>query len=408
MQFIYKAKAGPTKIVEGAIEAERLDLAIKKIEDLGLTPLDVVLASPAEEKEDKKSLLPAFSFSKRIPLSLIVTFTRQMCDLVEASVPLLSALQIAARQTRHEYFKETIMKMHDAVKDGGTFSSALDQHPAIFSKLYVNMVKAGELSGQLDAVLNRLAQLIEKNYETRQKVRSSLAYPALIVVVGIATVFVLITFVIPRITVIFEDFNQGLPFVTVVLLEISNFLSRFWWLVVLVIGSGLLYFRRWMQSPVGRRQWDLLKLSIPGLKNFIINVEIGRLARTLGTLLENGITIIDALKSVQDVVDNQILKEEIAEASLKVTQGSSLTKALERSPYFPESAISMMAVGEETGKLEKGLYKIADSYERQADETAKTIVSLLGPLVLVVVVGIIGTVVIAMLLPIFQMNLIVQ
>jgi len=159
MQFIYKAKAGPTKIVEGAIEAERLDLAIKKIEDLGLTPLDVVLASPAEEKEDKKSLLPAFSFSKRIPLSLIVTFTRQMCDLVEASVPLLSALQIAARQTRHEYFKETIMKMHDAVKDGGTFSSALDQHPAIFSKLYVNMVKAGELSGQLDAVLNRLAQL---------------------------------------------------------------------------------------------------------------------------------------------------------------------------------------------------------------------------------------------------------
>ena len=260
----------------------------------------------------------------------------------------------------------------------------------------------------MDAVLNRLAQLIEKNYETRQKVRSSLAYPALIVVVGIATVFVLITFVIPRITVIFEDFNQGLPFVTVVLLEISNFLSRFWWLVVLVIGSGLLYFRRWMQSPVGRRQWDLLKLSIPGLKNFIINVEIGRLARTLGTLLENGITIIDALKSVQDVVDNQILKEEIAEASLKVTQGSSLTKALERSPYFPESAISMMAVGEETGKLEKGLYKIADSYERQADETAKTIVSLLGPLVLVVVVGIIGTVVIAMLLPIFQMNLIVQ
>ncbi len=408
MQFSYQAKAGPIKIVEGAIEAENIDQAIKKIEDLGLVPLDVAAVSPAAEEESQKNFASVISFSQRVPLALVVAFTRQMCDLVEASVPLLKALQIAAHEMRHVTFKEVILRMHDSVKDGGTFSTALDHHPMIFSKLYVNMVKAGELSGQLDIVLNRLAQLIEKNYETRQKIRSSLAYPILIVVVGILTVFVLVTFVIPRITVIFEDFNQSLPLVTVLLLQVSHFLSRFWWLVLLVVGSGLLYFRQWVQSAPGKRRFDLWKLKTPALGTFIKNVEIGRLARTLGTLLENGITIIDALKSVQDVVENQILREEIADAVLLITQGLSLSKALGRSSYFPETAISMMAVGEETGKLEKGLYKIADSYERQADDTAKTIVSLLGPLVLVVVVAVIGTVVIAMLLPIFQMNLIVQ
>ncbi len=410
-RFHYKAKEGPTKIIDGTIEADTLDGAISKIIGLRLTPLDVVLENQQEvEKKAKATALlkTDFNFFKRVGLKDVVLFTRQMSDLIEASVPLLRSIQIVSNQTQNIYFKGLIQNMATFVKDGGSFSESLSKHPQIFSNLYVNMVKTGEVGGQLELVLKRLAIYLEKEHETRSKVRSSLAYPALILVVGVITIFVLLTFVIPRLTVMFEDLNQSLPTPTLILIQMSNVFAQYWWLMIIVVVLVAVYFKKWSNSENGRLWLDSSLLKIPLLGNFIRIVEVGRLARTLGTLLESGVTMTKALKSVAGLIDNVVLREEVRRMSEEVTQGSSLRNALKQCSYFPEMAVNMISVGEETGRLDHSLYKVAETFEREADETVKSIVSLVGPLVLVVVISIVGFVVISMLLPIFQMNLIVQ
>jgi len=407
-KFNYKAKQGPSKIVDGTIEADREDSAIRKIFELGLTPLDVTETSSTIETPARTSTTPTFSFRKKVPLSAIVLFTRQMCDLVEAAVPLLRVLQLVGKQTRHPILKKTILDMETFVQDGGNLSDALSQHPMIFAPLYINMVRAGELSGQLALVLHRLAALVEKDQETQIRIRSSLAYPIFILAVGIISIFVLLTFVIPRLTVIFEDFNQELPLPTLILIRTSDFLAHYGWIIVVIMGLIFVYVQRWSQTPIGKMRLATQKLHTPVLGSFIQEVEIGRFARTMGTLIESGVTIIEALKSVGSLLENEVLRREIEKVVGEVVNGASLTTALKDCPYFPEAAVNMIAVGEETGHLERGLYKLADSLERQADATAKTMVSLIGPMVLVLVVSLIGVAVVAMLLPIFKMNLIVQ
>lgn len=412
-QFSYRAKQGPDKIVQGTIEADRMEDAVAKVMQRGLSPIDVQPVSenrpePAAEKF-KLNLSGAGSFfAKRISPAQLSLFMRQMADLVEASVPLLKALDLVGKQTRHPYLQGVIQQMYDFVKDGGSLSAALRQHPKVFPAMYANMVKAGEISGQLNIVLNRLAHLVEQDQETQNRVKASLAYPAFILAVGFLTVFVLLSFVMPRLTVIFDDMDQELPMPTQVIMGLSGFFAEYWWAVMLLAGGAVYYWQRWLQTPHGRLWWDTACLKIPVLGNFITEVEVGRFARTLGTLLESGVVIVEALQSVWAVVDNVVLKEEIKRISQDVTDGSSLTAGLKSSPFFPETVVNMVSVGEETGNMEKGLFKLADAYERQSELTAKTVLSLFGPMVLVVIVGIVGFCVVSMLLPIFRMNMIIQ
>lgn len=408
-KFSYKAKEGPAKIVSGTVEAPNAAAAVKKILELGLSPIDVAMQeSGSSIKDPGNPVKPAFIFQKRVSQGALVLFTRHLCDLVEASVPILRVLQLAEKQTRHSHLKTIIGQMADIVKDGGSLSDALSRYPDVFPKLYVNMVRAGEVSGQLGLVLQRLADLLERDQETQLRVRSSLAYPIFIFCVGILSTFVLLTFVIPRLTVIFEDFNQELPLPTKIMISVSNVLAGYWWLIV---GVGVLLFvygRKWLATPSGKLWCSEFQLRQPVLGNFIQEIEIGRFARTAGTLVESGVVIIEALNSVKTLFDNEVLRRETEAAVADVANGSSLATALKKCPHFPETAVNMISVGEETGHLERGLYKLADSLERQADATAKTLVSLVGPIFLVVVVGFIGMIVVSMLLPIFQMNLIIQ
>jgi len=408
--FAYKAKQGPDKIVDGRIDANNIDAAVQKIIQLGFTPIDIAQAD--QIKKPVIASLPAFKspikFIQRVKLTDKVQFTRQMSDLVDASVPMLRSLQIISHQTQNPQLKTIIEEMHDFVRDGGSFSESLAIHRDVFSSLYVHMVRAGEVSGQLNLVLNRLADYLEKEQETISKVRSSLAYPFLILAVGVLTVFVLLTFVIPKLSIMFEDLGQDLPLPTVILVGVSSFFARFWWLMIALGAGAGFYLKQWLNSIEGKTWFDHFKLRIPILGEFIKIVEVGRFARTLGTLVESGVVITTALDSVWAIIDNEALRAEIKEAADKVRAGSSLKVALSGSAFFPEMATNMISVGEEAGNLEKGLYKIADTYERQSDQTIKTLISLLGPLVLVGIVAIVGFVVIAMLLPIFQMNLLIQ
>lgn len=413
-KFSYKAKSGPHKIVDGFVEAPSHSGAVRQVVAMGLTPLEVAQSAPMSSLRQErvrrmpKNIKLRFAPSRGISFQEVVFFSRQMSDLVEASVPVLRSLQIVEHQARHPSLKNIVNQMYLFVQNGGSLSEALTQYPSVFPAFYVNMVKTGEVGGRLPNVLARLAEHLEKEQETRGKIRSSLAYPLLVLAVGILTVFVLLTFVIPRLSVMFEDLEQALPLPTVILVNMSGFFARYWWLLVGIFVIIKIYWQRWVQSPVGRTAWDTTKLKLPFFGEFIRTVEIGRFARTLGTLLESGVPVTTALNAIEPTIDNVALREEIQKVSKAVTDGLPLKSALGQSSFFPEMVTSMVAVGEESGRLEKGLYKIAETLERQADQTVKVMMSLLGPVVLMIIVSIIGFAVIAMLLPIFKMNLLIQ
>jgi len=407
-KFSYKAKRGPTEIINGVVEAEHLNAAIEQVIRLGYTPLDVVPLGAVLKSSPVKTKEISFGFSQRIKFSELTLLTRQWADLFGAGVPLLRVLDVSRNQIKNPALKNIIEKIYLVVQDGGSLSAALMEYPRVFSPLYVNMVRSGETGGNLDLVLQRLAEFTEQEQETRSKVISSLVYPGLMLLVGILTISVLLTFVIPRLTVMFEDMAQTLPLPTLILIRVSNFFLHFWWLILVVIILVGFYFKRYRSSPEGRLRLDTLQLRIPLIGQFIINVEMGRFARTLGSLLKSGITIVTALESVWAILSNEALKKELANVTLQVSGGKSLTAALKECRFFSDMAISMVSVGEESGRLEESLNRLADSYEKESDRFVKTFTSLLEPLMIVVIGSVVGFIVISMLLPIFKMDMIMK
>ncbi len=405
-KFYYKAKRGPQEIVEGSIEAESRDLALVKVTQLGLFPVDLREERQASKKTAAKSL--SFNLFKRIPTSDLSLFTRQLSDLLNSGITLLRSLEIIQNQTKNPLLRQIVLEVHDLVRDGATLSDSLSKHPDVFSKLYASMVKSGELSGSLDAILSRLADFSDAEEETRSKVRASLAYPTLMAVVGTGTIFVLITFVVPRLVEMFIELSQVLPLPTRILINTSNFFARFWWLMIIVATFLFTVLKRKAKNKEVKFALDRFKLKVVFLGDFIKKVEIARFARTLGTLLANGVIISRAMEVTSEIAGNEVLHREIDRMLKDIINGSSLTNTLVKGDFFPEVVRNMVAVGEETGALEKSLFKIADSYERQADQTVKIITSLLEPIMIVVIGSMVGFIVIAMLLPIFQMNLMIR
>ncbi len=404
-KFSYKAKKGPNEILEGVIEAENIDQAVLKIKGQGLIAIDINIYK--EPKKRLKSSAKKNIFNKYISFSELVRFTRQIYDLTDANIPVLRALNIVSEQNTNSSFRKVLTDIRTSVEDGNSFSSALCQYPQIFSPLYVNMVKAGEMAGNLNVVLGRLADFLEKDQEVSSKVKTSLIYPSLILGVGFITIFVLLTFVIPQLTEMFQDLSQALPWPTTFLINLSGFLSNFWWLIVLSFIVFVFYIKQFASSAEGKIFLDRVKLKIPILGKLIQDAEIARFSKTLGTLLDSGVTIVPSLKAVSDVLTNEILRKEAKAMSEKVFLGMSLTESLDGSKVFPQAVIAMIGVGEESGQLERSLYKIASVYEKQAEQSIKTITSLLEPILIVFIGSVVGFVVIAMLLPIFQMNLMV-
>ncbi|MFC1510609.1 type II secretion system F family protein [Candidatus Omnitrophota bacterium] len=404
--FSYKAKKGPGKVVHGTIEADTTEVAIRKIAELGLTPLDVKMSGKRVEKSVLLSTEVMASF--RVPKSEMVTFTRQISDFVDAGVPVLRALTVIKKRVRHSGFKAIVEKLCGVVSDGGMLSDALALFPRCFSPFYINIVRAGEISGNLDGALIQLADFLEKDYEARAQVKSSLIYPSLILIVGAVTIFVLFAWVIPRITVIFDDMGQALPLITKVLLGVSDFLAQFWWLVLLGCACVGIYLQRLYLTENGREWVDGLKLRMPLLGGFVRDVEVGRFARTLATLLENGVVIVAALESVRKVIGNVVLKVEVAKMVADVTAGASLVGAIKESALFSEADSAMIAVGEETGKLYTGLHKLASYHEAQAQRFMKMMTSMIEPALILGLGCVVGFVVIGMLMPIFRMNMMIQ
>lgn len=397
-RFSYQAYTQDKEKKEGVIEAETKTQAFEKLSKLSFYPLQI---KALDEAGEGALLTRRFT---RISAADIVAFTRQLSNLLEAGMTILSALLLVSKQAWKASLKAVIDGLINDLKEGRTFSLALSKHPGLFSKVYVALVKSSEAGGFMNEAMTRLADFMEEEEEFKAKVRSAMIYPAVIALVGAATVYVLLSFVIPKLVLVFEDFGQILPLPTQLLVTVSIFLGTYWWLTIIAILAVAFMWMRILKSPDGRSFVDRVKLNIPVFGELILKIQMERFSRILATLLASGVTILPALEIVRDTLDNALLQKDLEEIRVAVRDGASLSVAVGKSHYFPAAIVDIISVGEESGNLEKVLLKVAQTYTRETDRTLKTFLSLLEPAMILVMGSIVAFIVIAMLLPIFQIN----
>jgi type II secretory pathway component PulF len=395
--FYYSAKKKDAQTVKGQIEADNKDDAIEKISQLGLLP--VTVDDRLKQMKEERLFL-----GQRIGPKDLYAFSRQMASLLKAGVTLLKALHILNGQIRHPAFKQVISNVASGIQDGRSFSDCLQDYPRIFSGLFVAMMRAGEEGGQLREMLLKMAEYQKAQYEMYSKVRTAMAYPMIMLVMGVATIIFMLTSVMPRITTMLFTDQGSLPWPTLIVLKASQFLQVTWWLIAILVLFGGFLFKRWLDSVAGHRAFSQFQLSIPVFKNFIIKVELARFCRTLELLIKSGITILRALTLATPVVSNDLLRDHLIKCSEELSAGNSLGQSLKKSKFIPNLLGDVIAVGEESGSLADSLQDMADNYEQDTNEIIKIMTTIFEPLMIVLVGGVVGFIVFAMLMPIFQMD----
>lgn len=399
-QFSYKAKDTSGQLVTGTLDADTPANVISRLQQMGYFPLAVHDAKSAAAEGGASG----GGRQRRVKINDMATFNRQLADLLSSGIPLVKALSVIQNQTPNPTLQKIIQQVTQDVSGGDSLAGAMSRHPKVFNKLFIAMVKAGEAGGLLDQVLQRLADFAESEAETRSKIKSALAYPVVMVFAGFGAVIVLLTVVMPKIMKMYEDLDQELPATTTFLISISNFLHQYWYVVVAALGIAGVIFWRTIQTKEGRRALDGFVIRIPVLGPMIVKKEIANFARTLGSLLHNGVSILPALDITHGVLNNQVVADEVATIPENVTQGEGVAAPLKKSKVFPPVVVNMMAIGEETGRLDSVLTKVAKSFDTEVDRAMKTLTSLLEPLIILFMGLVVGFIVISMLLPIFSID----
>ena len=405
--FEYIALNEKGKNVSGIMDAESASAARHKLRASRMYPVSIHETDKVQEKKGSRSVSLSGIFNRVRPVETAM-MTRQLSTLVGAGFPLVSAIDTLIPQTRNHRFKTSLAQIKDTVVEGNSFAAALALFPKIFSPLYINMVSAGEASGTLEIVLDRLAEIMEKQEQLKNKLRSAMAYPILMTFIGAAVLFFLLTHIVPTISAIFQDMNQVLPAPTRFLIMLSDFLKHYWWILLMAAAGGIMGVRSLNNTKKGRYFFDHMFLAFPGFGGLIRKLATARLGRTLGSLLANGVTLLTALDIVKNIVGNVHMADTIASASQSVGKGQGLGDALSISGVFPSLFIQMIQVGEQTGELEPMLEKIADVYEREVESTVMSLTSLLEPLMILVMGVLVGFIVLCICLPIFEMNQLIR
>ena len=394
--YKYKAIDEAGKSVQGVIDADSPKGATDKLKRQG-----VFLSSLNEVKEGRaRSIFPF----KGVNISELAVTTRQFSTLISAGLPLEASLTALSEQTEDKRLGEVLTQVKERVSEGSSLANALSEHPSIFSDLYINIVKAGEASGTLDIVLLRLADFLEKQAALTSRVRGALIYPIFMFVIGGGVLFFTMTYVIPRIAKIFEESDSALPVMTVILVNISGFLSNNILLMLILIPIIIIAALRFNKTERGKMFFDKVALKTPVFGKITSMVVISRFTRTLGTLLSSGIPLLDALKIGEAVLGNEVYSKTLEEVRTNVREGASLAQPLRESGVFPPLVTRMIAVGEQTGEMEEMLTKVADIYDQQVDTMVSTLTSLLEPVMIVIIGAIMGFIVFAVLLPIFNLT----
>ncbi|MBI5873950.1 MAG: type II secretion system F family protein [Candidatus Omnitrophica bacterium] len=400
-RFHYIAKSRPNEVTQGDIEAKSEQEAVAKLTRMGYFPISVTTELFFLEKK-------SFFGFRKIPSKEIVLFTRQLASLLESGVNVIKAIHIISNQAQNKYLKIVLDDVAHRIKDGKTLSESFSVYPHLFSDLYRAMIHTGEVGGTLAVTLKNLSDFIEKEDEFKNSVQASLIYPLFILIVGIVTVLVLILFVIPRLVSMFEDMGQLLPLPTRILIAVSDYLQKNGWLVSLVIFVLVLFVRRVVRSPLGRLSLDRFRIEAFLLGQIILKAEVSRFMRTLSLLLSSGIPITQALEISASVLENTVLKSEAENFKEEIRGGLSLSSALKKSKFFPEFVTSIVMIGEESGSLDKSLLRVAVDFEKELSRALKTLIQIMEPAVILAMGLVVGFIVLSMLLPIFQINLIVR
>ncbi len=406
--YEYKAFDSKGKSVKGIINADSLSSARQRLRENNVFPVNLK-ETVAEEKGTSSEGRSIGTLFKRVSLQEISIMTRQLSTLLGAGLPLVPSIEALVSQTTNPKLKKTLAQIKEEVNEGNSFASSLSPYTAIFSPFYVNMVGAGEASGTLDIVLERLADFNESQQALRGKIKAALAYPIFMFFVGSMVLFFLTTFIVPKITGIFSEMNQTLPGITVFLISMSGFLRSFWPLILFTIIAAFATSKYLFAKTVkGQYARDRIKLKMPLFGALTHKMAVARFSRTLGTLLESGVPMLTALSIVKNIVNNRLIADSISDASRNVEEGQNLSDTLARSNLFPPIVSQMISAGEQSGTLEKMLYKVSDSLENEVESNITMMTSMLEPVMILTMGLLVGFIVISILLPIFEMNQLIR
>lgn len=389
--YSYRATTLEGKIIEGLIEASDERAVMERLKSTGAIPLKV--SAPGGLKK---------SLSLRSSKGDVLTFTTELSALLGAGLPLDRSLNILADISDNKEIKNITQAILKSIREGGSFSEALARHPKVFSRLYINMIKAGEAGGILDVVLDKLTEFLESTRELKEYVVSAMIYPVILAVTGSISIIILLTYVLPKFTVIFAEMGSSLPLSTQLLLTASNTMKTYWWLFLPGVAAGVFIFRNYIKTEAGRYKWDVFKLKVMG--DVITKLETARFCRTLGTLIKSGVPLLQALNNAKDVITNSAIASAIDAVSKGAKEGKGIAAPLTEAKIFPSLAMSMIKVGEETGQLDVMLIKVATAYEKNLRVSVKKFMGFFEPVMILVMGVVIGFIVISMLMAIFSIT----
>lgn len=405
--FEYTALDARGKTTAGIIDADGAAAARQKLRSTGIFPVSIKESIKTPEK--KTTHIARLSrLLTRIKPAEIAIMIRQLATLISAGFPLVSAIDALVPQTKSYRLKTILAQVKDAVVEGQSFAQALSQYPGIFSPLFINMVRAGETSGTLEIVLERLADITEKQQDLNNRIQTALAYPVFMCMIGTLVLFVLLTYIVPSITAIFADMNQVLPTPTRLLIGLSDFLKSFWWIILIFVIAAGFALHQAKKTEKGRYVYDKTVLSLPVFGILARKLDVARFTRTLGSLLENGVSMLIALDIVRNIAGNVLISKSVETAAQDVGKGQALWAALNESKIFPQLSIQMIQVGEQSGELEKMLNKIADIFEKEVETSILRLTSYLEPVMILVMGCVVGFIVLSICLPIFEMNQLIR
>jgi len=398
--YEYTALDGRGNTLSGIVDADSPAGARQKLRAAGNYPVAVTEAASLSVQQSTLF----FKRFRRVRHSELAIMTRQLGTLMTAGFPLVAALDALIPQTRSPLLKNQLTRIKDAIVGGSSFSQALSTDSNTFSPLYINMIQAGESSGTMELVLDRLAEMIEKQQQVTQRITSAMTYPVFMTLIGAGILLFLITYIVPTIAALFADMKQVLPAPTRILIAASQILKLWWWVFPIAIAFFILSFQRLRNTISGRHAIDRGMLSLPVMGEFLRKLSAARLARTLGLLLENGVSLLSALEIVKNIAGNVIIADAVEAAANKVRQGQGLAGSLDATRQFPSLFIQMIQVGEQSGALESMLKKVADLFENEVESALMRMASLLEPVMILIMGVMVGFIVLSICLPIFEMN----
>lgn len=400
--FEYRGLTRDGKNTKGTLDAENIRAARIKLKKDNIYVVDIrdrKKASNAAAKNKRSS------GGKKVPIRDLALMTRQLATLIKANIPLVDALSAVSEQVENPTLSEAIADCKNMVNEGSPFYKALAKYPNIFNNIYVTMCEAGEMSGTLDMILIRLAEFTEAANEMRSKVSGALTYPVIMMVVTMGLLSFLFVFVIPKIVSVFESYpDLKLPWYTQLIISISGIMVNYWYIILGVLVAAFLLFTNWKKTPAGRRKWDAISLKLPLFGDLNRMVAVARFTRTLATLLTGGVPMLHAMQIVRNVVDNEPIARAIDEARSNISEGESISGPLKKSGQFPPIVIHMVNIGEKTGELENMLVQVSDAYDFQVNNKIETMTGLMGPVVLVLMGGVIGVIVFSVMVPMFELT----